>query len=145
RVQREEGGDHGLWFLLSTVGERFKRRLFLLRSMRQLLRGKIHRATVTAAEPEYVGSIVIDQDLLERADIWAGERVLVSDVDNGARFETYVVPGRKGSGVISVNGAAAHLVNVGDKVIIMAFELTDRPIPSRVVLVDQGNRFIRNL
>ncbi|HPD08973.1 MAG TPA: aspartate 1-decarboxylase, partial [Methanomassiliicoccales archaeon] len=106
--------------------------------MRQLLRGKIHRATVTAAEPEYVGSIVIDQDLLERADIWAGERVLVSDVDNGARFETYVVPGRKGSGVISVNGAAAHLVNVGDKVIIMAFELTDRPIPSRVVLVDQG-------
>jgi len=117
----------------------------LLSSMRQLLRGKIHRATVTAAEPEYVGSIVIDQDLLERADIWAGERVLVSDVDNGARFETYVVPGRKGSGVISVNGAAAHLVNVGDKVIIMAFELTDRPIPSRVVLVDQGNRFIRNL
>lgn len=115
------------------------------RCMRQLLRGKIHRATVTAAEPEYVGSIVIDQDLLERADIWPGEKVLVSDVDNAARFETYVVVGKRGSGVISVNGAAARLVNVGDKVIIMAFELTDRPIPSKVVLVDQSNRFIRNL
>ncbi len=115
------------------------------RCMRQLLRGKIHRATVTAAEPEYVGSIVIDQDLLERADIWPGEKVLVSDVDNAARFETYIVVGKRGSGVISVNGAAARLVNVGDKVIIMAFELTDRPIPSKVVLVDQSNRFIRNL
>jgi len=117
----------------------------LRRCMRQLLRGKIHRATVTAAEPEYVGSIVIDQDLLERADIWPGEKVLVSDVDNAARFETYIVVGKRGSGVISVNGAAARLVNVGDKVIIMAFELTDRPIPSKVVLVDQNNRFIRNL
>ncbi len=113
--------------------------------MRQLLRGKIHRATVTAAEPEYVGSIVIDQDLLERADIWPGEKVLVSDVDNAARFETYAVVGKRGSGVISVNGAAARLVNVGDRVIIMAFELTDRPIPSKVVLVDQNNRFVRNL
>ena len=63
------------------------------RDMRQLLRGKIHRATVTAAEPDYVGSIVIDQDLLERADIWPGEKVLVSDVDNAARFETYAVIG----------------------------------------------------
>ena len=113
--------------------------------MRQLLRGKIHRATVTAAEPEYVGSIVIDQDLLERADIWPGEKVLVSDVDNAARFETYAVVGRRGSGIISVNGAAALLVNVGDKVIIMAFELVDKPIPAKVVLVDQDNRFIRNL
>lgn len=113
--------------------------------MRQLLRGKIHRATVTAAEPQYVGSIVIDQDLLERADIWPGEKVLVSDVDNAARFETYAVVGKRGSGIISVNGAAAHLVNVGDRVIIMAFELTDRPIPSKVVLVDQNNHFVRNL
>ena len=111
----------------------------------KMCRSKIHRATVTAAEPEYVGSIVIDQDLLERADIWAGERVLVSDVDNGARFETYVVPGRKGSGVISVNGAAAHLVNVGDKVIIMAFELADAPIEPRIVLVDEKNRWTETL
>jgi aspartate 1-decarboxylase len=122
-----------------------KKWVFLLSPMRQLLRGKIHRATVTAAEPDYVGSIVIDQDLLDRADIWPGEKVLVSDVDNAARFETYAVPGKRGSGVISVNGAAAHLVKVGDKVIIMAFELTDKPIPSKVVLVDQGNHFVRNL
>ena len=113
--------------------------------MRQLLRGKIHRATVTAAEPDYVGSIVIDQDLLDRADIWPGEKVLVSDVDNAARFETYAVSGKRGSGVISVNGAAAHLVKVGDRVIIMAFELTEKPIPAKVVLVDQENRFLRNL
>lgn len=113
--------------------------------MRQLLRGKIHRATVTAAEPDYVGSIVIDQDLLERADIWPGEKVLVSDVNNAARFETYVVSGKRGSGIISVNGAAARLVSVGDKIIIMAFEITDKPITSKVVLVDQNNRFLRNL
>lgn len=122
-----------------------KKWVFLFGPMRQLLRGKIHRATVTAAEPDYVGSIVVDQDLLDRADIWPGEKVLVSDVDNAARFETYTVPGKRGSGVISVNGAAAHLVKVGDKVIIMAFELTDKPIPSKVVLVDQGNHFVRNL
>jgi len=117
----------------------------LLSAMRQLLRGKIHRATVTATEPGYMGSIVIDQDLLDRADIWAGEKVLVSDVDNASRFETYVVSGKRGSGIISINGAAAHLVKVGDRVIIMAFELTDQPIASKVVLVDQGNRFLRNL
>jgi len=127
------------------LGERFKRAFFLHNFMRQLLRGKIHRATVTAAEPEYVGSIVIDQDLLDRADIWPGEKVLISDVDNAARFETYVVSGKRGTGIISVNGAAAHLVSVGDKVIIMAFELTDKPMHSKVVLVDQENRFIRNL
>jgi aspartate 1-decarboxylase len=126
-------------------GESFNKGIFLHNIMRQLLRGKIHRATVTASEPDYVGSIVIDQDLLDRTDIWPGEKVLVSDVDNAARFETYVVSGKKGSGIISVNGAAAHLVKVGDKVIIMAFELTDKPIPSKVVLVDQENRFLRDL
>jgi aspartate 1-decarboxylase len=130
---------------LVIIRERLIRGFFLLSPMRQLLRGKIHRATVTAAEPDYVGSIVIDQDLLERADIWPGEKVLISDVDNAARFETYVVMGKRGSGIISVNGAAAHLVKVGDRIIIMAFELTDKPIPSKVVLVDQGNRFVRNL
>ena len=113
--------------------------------MRVLLRGKIHRAVVTQADPDYIGSITIDSSLLEEADIWPGEKVLISDVNNGARFETYVVAGEAGSGTICVNGAAARLVRVGDRIIIMAFELTDRPIPSRVVLVDQGNRFIRNL
>ncbi|KQM12575.1 aspartate decarboxylase [Methanomassiliicoccales archaeon RumEn M1] len=113
--------------------------------MRVLLRGKIHRAVVTQADLDYVGSITIDKELLDEADIWAGEKVLVSDIDNGARFETYTVEGEPGSGVICVNGAAAHLVNVGDRIIIMAFEITDRPITPNIVLVDDKNRKVRTL
>lgn len=112
----------------------------MLDHMRSVLRGKIHRATVTHADPDYVGSIIIDQALLDDADIWPGEKVLISDVNNGARFETYTVSGERGSGVICVNGAAARLVRLGDKVIIMAFELTDHPIEPRIVLVDEHNR-----
>jgi aspartate 1-decarboxylase len=112
----------------------------MLNNMRSVLRGKIHRAVVTQADPDYVGSITIDQALLDDADIWPGERVLISDVNNGARFETYAVSGKAGSGVICVNGAAARLVRVGDKVIIMAFELTDHLIEPRIVLVDEQNR-----
>ncbi|MBI0583698.1 MAG: aspartate 1-decarboxylase [Methanomassiliicoccus sp.] len=108
--------------------------------MRILLRGKIHRAVVTEADPDYVGSIIIDRSLLEDADIWPGEKVLISDVNNGARFETYVVAGEAGSGVICVNGAAARLVRVGDRLIIMAFELADAPIEPHIVLVDEHNR-----
>lgn len=111
----------------------------MLDNMRSVLRGKIHRAVVTQADPDYVGSIIIDQALLDDADIWPGERVLISDVNNGARFETYAVSGKAGSGVICVNGAAARLVRVGDKVIIMAFELTDHLIEPRIVLVDEQN------
>ncbi len=113
--------------------------------MRVLLRGKIHRAVVTQADLDYVGSITIDKELLDEADIWAGEKVLISDIDNGARFETYTVEGEPGSGVICVNGAAAHLVNVGDRIIIMAFEITDRPITPNIVLVDERNRKVRTL
>ncbi|HTY46912.1 MAG TPA: aspartate 1-decarboxylase [Methanomassiliicoccales archaeon] len=108
--------------------------------MRCLLRSKIHRASVTDANVEYVGSIAIDQDLLHLADIWPGERVLVADVENGARFETYVVPGNAGSGTVCVNGAAARLVRRGDKVIIMAFEYGESPVTARIVLVDDRNR-----
>ncbi len=108
--------------------------------MRVLLRGKIHRAVVTQADPDYIGSIIIDGSLLEKADIWPGEKVLISDVNNGARFETYVVAGEPGSGVICVNGAAARLVRVGDRLIIMAFELADAPMEPRIVLVDDENR-----
>jgi aspartate 1-decarboxylase len=117
----------------------------MLVSMRFLLRGKIHRAVVTEADPEYIGSITIDRDLMVEADIWAGERVLISDVNNGSRFETYVVEGEPGSGVICVNGAAARLVKIGDKLIIMAFELTDKPITPRIVLVDDKNRIVKTL
>jgi aspartate 1-decarboxylase len=108
--------------------------------MRVILRGKIHRAMVTQADPDYVGSIIIDRNLLDDADIWPGEKVLISDVNNGARFETYAVAGKRGSGIVCVNGAAARLVNVEDRIIIMAFEITDTPIEPRIVLVDDKNR-----
>lgn len=113
--------------------------------MRVLLRGKIHRAVVTQADLDYIGSITIDKELLDEADIWPGEKVLISDVDNGARFETYTVEGEPGSGVICVNGAAAHLVKPGDRIIIMAFEITDRPIVPNIVLVDERNRKVKTL
>jgi aspartate 1-decarboxylase len=113
--------------------------------MRSLLRGKIHRATVTETNLEYVGSITIDKALMEKVDIWPGERVLVSDLSNGNRFETYAVEGQRGKGEIIVNGAAALLVNKGDKIIIMAFEMTDKPIKASVILVDEKNHFEKDL
>ena len=90
-----------------------------------LLKGKIHRATVKQAALDYVGSITIDEALMEAANIYAGERVQVVDNNNGSRLETYVIPGKRNSGCICINGAAAHLVNVGDTVIIMAYALME--------------------
>ena len=113
--------------------------------MRWMLRSKIHRATVTQTRVDYEGSITVDEDLLDRAGIWVGEKVLVADVDNGSRFETYTLPGKRGSGVIAINGAAAHLSGEGHKVIIMAFELTDEPIHAKVVLVGSDNGVAREL
>ena len=111
--------------------------------MRWVLRSKIHGATVTDVNPDYIGSITIDEDLIERSGLWVGERVLVGDITNGERFETYVVPAKKGSGTVCVNGAAAKKVNIGDKIIIMGFELTDKPIEARKILVDEKNKFLR--
>ena len=111
--------------------------------MRFVLRSKIHRATITDTSPDYVGSITIDADLIEKSGLWNGEKVLVGDITNGARFETYVVTGKRGSGTVCVNGAAAHLVKKGDFVIIMGFELTDKPIDAKKVLVDAKNKFVR--
>ena len=88
-----------------------------------ILKSKIHRVTVTEANLDYIGSITIDEALMEAANIYAGEKVQVVDNTNGARIETYVIAGRRGSGCICINGAAAHLVNVGDTVIIMAYAL----------------------
>lgn len=113
--------------------------------MRWMLHGKIHRATVTETRLEYEGSITIDQDLLDRAGIWVGEKVTIADVNNGNRFDTYTLPGARGSGVIAINGAAAHLCDEGDLVIIMAYELTDEPIKAKVVLVDSENKVAREL
>ena len=117
----------------------------ITRTMRWLLRSKIHRATVTETRLDYEGSITIDEELVEKAGLWVGEKVTVADVNNGNRFETYILPGKRGSGIIAVNGAAAHLCDLGDKVIIMGYELTDEPIQAKVLLVDDSNGIAREL
>jgi len=113
--------------------------------MRWILRSKIHKATVTRAEVEYTGSITIDYDLVEKAGLMTGEKVLVVDMTNGARVETYVIEGERGSGEIGINGAAAHLIKTGDEVIVMGFELTDNQLEPKKILVDNKNRFVRYL
>lgn len=113
--------------------------------MRSILRSKIHKATVTDANLNYVGSITIDEELVEMVGLWHGEKVLVVDNTNGARLETYVIIGEKNSGVICMNGAAAHLINKGDEIIIMGFELTDKPIHTKSILVDKNNKFLQFL
>ncbi len=111
--------------------------------MRWVLRSKIHKAVVTEADLSYIGSITIDQDLIDKCGLWPGERVLVVDNTNGVRLETYVMSGKAGSGVICMNGAAAHLIHVGDELIIMGFELTDKPIEPKSILVDTNNSFLK--
>jgi aspartate 1-decarboxylase len=113
--------------------------------MRWVLRSKIHNATVSEANLAYVGSITIDAALIERVGLWPGERVLVVSNTSGARLETYVIEGERGSGCICVNGAAAHLIDAGEEIIIMGFELTAEPIRPKVVLVDRQNRVVRDL
>jgi aspartate 1-decarboxylase len=114
--------------------------------LRTMLTSKIHRATVTRADLHYVGSLTIDTDLLTAADLLPGEQVAVLDIDNGARLETYAIPGPAGSGIIGANGAAARLVSPGDLVIILAYGQLDdaeaRRHKPRVVFVDAANRII---
>jgi aspartate 1-decarboxylase len=111
-----------------------------------MLGGKVHRATVTQADLHYVGSITIDQNLMRAADILEGEQVDVVDITNGARLTTYAITGEAGSGVIGINGAAAHLINPGDLVIIMSFRtVEERSVGDhapRVVHVDERNRIV---
>lgn len=113
--------------------------------MRWVLRSKIHKATVTEANLAYVGSITIDRDLVEKAGLIEGERVLITSNDSGARLETYIILGESGSGMICMNGAAAHLIKAGEEIIIMGFELADRPITPKMILVDRQNKFVRYL
>jgi aspartate 1-decarboxylase len=113
--------------------------------MRWLLRSKLHKATVTEANVNYVGSITIDQDLIERAGFWPGEKVLVVSNTTGQRLETYVIVGERGSGVICMNGAAAHIIKVGEEIIVMGFELSAELIAPAIILVDRANRFLRFL
>ncbi|MCK4697154.1 MAG: aspartate 1-decarboxylase [Dehalococcoidia bacterium] len=115
--------------------------------MRTMLKGKIHRARVTDANLNYEGSITIDELLMEAADILPYERVQVLDIDNGARLETYAITGERGSGEICINGAAARLVSVGDKVIILAYSIVSdeeaRDAKPRLINVDQRNAIIK--
>lgn len=113
--------------------------------LRQMLKGKIHRATVTEADVNYIGSITIDQELMERIDLWPGELVHVWNATNGERLETYVIAGEPGSGVICMNGPAAYRIRVGDVIIVAAFALTDEPIVPKAIMVDERNRYLRNL
>lgn len=109
------------------------------------LKSKIHRAVVTEANVDYIGSITVDADLLDRAGIEIGELVHVWNVDTGARFETYAISGERYSGVICVNGAAAHHASAGHRVIIAAFAWTDENISPQMILVDGENRFVAYL
>ncbi|MFE0517755.1 aspartate 1-decarboxylase [Streptomyces sp. NPDC058954] len=113
---------------------------------RTMFKSKIHRATVTQADLHYVGSVTIDADLLDAADLLPGELVHIVDITNGSRLETYVIEGERGSGVIGINGAAAHLVHPGDLVIIISYaQVTDaeaRVLRPRVVHVDRDNRIV---
>lgn len=110
----------------------------------EVLKSKIHRAVVTQAELNYVGSITIDESLMEAAGIYEYEKIQVADVDNGARFETYVIAGEAGSGIICLNGAAARMVSAGDKVILMCYaKMTPEELkenPPKVVFVNEKNQ-----
>lgn len=110
--------------------------------MRNVLRSKIHRAYITDANADYIGSIIIDRELMERVDLWEFEKVLICDVTNGNRWETYALPGERGSGTVSMQGAGAKLCNKGDCVIILSFEVSDKPIDPKMILVDQNNQFV---
>lgn len=113
---------------------------------RTMMKSKIHRATVTQADLHYVGSVTVDRDLMDAADLLEGEQVAIVDITNGARLETYVIPGERGSGVIGINGAAAHLVHPGDLVILISYAQMDeaelRTYRPRVVFVDPRNRVL---
>ena len=114
--------------------------------LRNMMKSKIHRATVTQADLHYVGSVTIDADLLDAANLLAGELVHIVDIDNGARLETYTIAGERGSGVIGINGAAARLVHPGDLVILIAYgqmgDAEAREFKPSVVFVDSENKII---
>jgi aspartate 1-decarboxylase len=113
--------------------------------LRDICKSKIHRAVVTGADLNYVGSVGIDQELLDRTDIIPGEKVSIWNINNGERIETYAISLARGSGQVVINGAAARHFHPGDKVIIVAFCLTDEKIEPRMIAVDDQNRFVKNL
>jgi aspartate 1-decarboxylase len=113
--------------------------------LRWFLRSKITHAIVKEADVNYIGSITIDEELIEKSGMMMGEKVLVVSNTSGARLETYIIAGARGSGIVGMNGAAAHLIKVGEEIIIMGFELSDQPISAKTVLVDPQNIFVKYL
>jgi len=113
--------------------------------MRWFLHAKIHQATVTEANLDYIGSITIDEELLDKSGLQAGEKVLVVSNNSGVRLETYIIAGNRGSGIICMNGAASHLIKKGEEIIIMGFELSDRSLLAKNILVDSHNKFVKYL
>lgn len=114
--------------------------------LRTMMKSKIHRATVTQADLHYVGSVTVDEDLLDASDILPGELVHIVDIDNGARLETYTIAGERGSGIIGINGAAARLVHPGDLVILIAYGQMEtaeaKAFEPKVVFVDRDNKIM---
>ncbi len=110
--------------------------------LRQLLKSKLHRAHITDGNINYEGSISIPLDLMEAADLWDGEKVLVTSITGGQRLETYVIPGKRGSGHIVVNGAAAHLISTGHIVTIMSWGVSEQPLVPKRLLLNERNEIV---
>lgn len=113
--------------------------------LRTVLLSKIHRAYVTSTDPDYIGSIFIDRELMERVGLWEFEKVLICNVTNGARWETYALPAEAGSGRVSVQGAGARLCEPGHCLIILSFAASATPVEPKMILVDRKNRFVEFL
>ena len=111
--------------------------------LRELLKSKLHRAMITDADVDYEGSIELPSDLMEGADLWAGEKVLVASITTGARLETYVLEGKPGTGKILINGGAAHRIKAGERVTIMGFALSETPVKPQILVLDEQNRVVR--
>ena len=117
----------------------------MMNPMKWVLSSKIQKAVVVTANPAYVGSITIDEDLMDRAGLWAGEKVLVVSNTTGNRLETYVITGERGSGMIGMNGAAALIIGAKEELIIMGFTLSEKPISPRNILLGAGNAYVRDI
>ncbi len=113
--------------------------------MRFVLSSKIHKARVTEADLSYIGSITIDKDLMDKVGLWEGEKVHVVSNTSGSRLETYTIAGERGSGVICMNGAAAHLIKKNEEIIIMGYQLSKKNMDPKCILVDRNNKFIKFL
>ena len=109
------------------------------------MRSKIHKAVVTEANLQYVGSVTIDEDLIDAVGIWVGEKVQIVSNTSGSRIETYTIAGARGSGEVCINGAASHLIRKGEEVIIIGYELSEIPIPPRVILMHDNNKRFEQL